>query len=304
MKPFRIMAWTFFAAALMAAVHSSAQADTATALVNGRETYVTTDNGETQRYGIGDIVYVVKDPKEKRDGFYRVTLDPSDNIGIGWIDKKSVKITSGFRNARKQGAQAISPDPKPAHDDSHLPIPEARSSNQASDVNDSPSTSSNEMTFLDQLILEESQQGGQELPSTSTRNFGKAAPTQNDQKAQENPFSNDLEFLFDDQEVSSTLQEAKKDLSSKAAVAASSTRTTFGVASFFDAGETDGQVKASSSYFEQSLAKGISGKQKVKNLPHVKDVSTFLRFSPCLDLTTRAFLSENSQPLLRHETSK
>src|SRR5437762_6139185 len=62
-------------------------------IISANNVEITTDSGEVleQRLGIGDQVYIVNKPKEKKSGWYRISKSESDTAGIGWVETKFVR---------------------------------------------------------------------------------------------------------------------------------------------------------------------------------------------------------------------
>ncbi|MCB0326578.1 MAG: hypothetical protein KDD52_03075 [Bdellovibrionales bacterium] len=269
-------------------------ASTSTALINGRETYITLDSGETQRYGTGEVIYVIDGSREKRSGiwYYRATLDPEDSVGIGWVMEGSVKVYSGLRAARKPNAEVLSPNRNQIQEDpaASAPIPEANS------LSDLPAVKAQEsdMTFLDQLIMEESQKDTPPLPSESPRNFG---PTASPSPRTENPFADDLEFLFQDEEFASTLQDTERELSAKASQS-SSGRNVFGISSFHNSGEKDPLVRGVSSYFSTQMSSRLPSGKTIEPVQHVEDIDQTSSIEKLLSTKQQGiFVGKLSAPL-------
>lgn len=199
-------------------VFSNAHADAqiVSGLINSDQTYVVNDSGESlQEYGIGQLVYVVVDSKEKKDkkhkDFYRVTFDPTNINGDGWVQKDKVKLMTAYRSV--DGKEPTEYE-RPA-----APIaPRGGTSVSGSSVASSgPSEAS---SFLEELVKKD--EGKAELKSITSG--GNPAPVQPAlKKGEKNPLENDLEFLFQEEgEFKKTFKETKaavKDsLSKKVAI--------------------------------------------------------------------------------------
>lgn len=54
---------------------------------------ITADDGSllSDRLGVGDMVYIVTKPKNKKKGWVRITRSPNDTVGIGWVEIKNVQ---------------------------------------------------------------------------------------------------------------------------------------------------------------------------------------------------------------------
>lgn len=178
-----------------------AEAQVASGLINSDQTYVVNDEGESlQEYGIGQLVYVILDSKEKskkQKDFYRVTFDPTNPKGDGWVQKDKVKLMTAYRSI--DGKEPTEYERKAA------PIaPRSGSSSMGGSVASSgPSEAS---SFLEELVKKD--EGKSEFKSiTSQPPPVAAAPLK---KGEKNPLENDLEFLFQEEgEFKKTFKETK-----------------------------------------------------------------------------------------------
>lgn len=182
-----------------------ADAQVMNGLINSDQTYVINDQGESvQEYGIGQLVYVVVDSKKedkKRKDFYRVTFDPTNLSGDGWVLKDKVKLMTAYRSI--DGKEPKEYERKAAP----LPSRSGSTSTGAVTATTGPSEAS---SFLEELIKKDEARAGQELkPVTAQPDPVKVAP----KKGEKNPFENDLEFLFQqDGQFKETFKEAKSEV--------------------------------------------------------------------------------------------
>lgn len=200
-----------FLSLLVCAGKAFADPQVASGLINSDQTYVVNDQGESlQEYGIGQLVYVVLDPKEKskkNKDFYRVTFDPTNMKGDGWVQKDKVKLMTAYRSV--DGKEPTEYE-RPA-----APIAPRNSGTTmgGSVASSGPSEAS---SFLEELVKKD--EGKSELKSITAG--GNAAPAQPAlKKGEKNPLENDLEFLFQEEgEFKKTFKETRaavKDSMSK-----------------------------------------------------------------------------------------
>lgn len=173
-------------------------------LVNSEHTYVINDQGESvQEYGIGQLVYIVVDSKESKDkkhkDFYRVTFDPTNIKGDGWIQRDKVKLMTTYRSI--DGKEPAEYERKAA------PVASRTTSTSASAATGgSGSGASDASSFLEELIKKDEQKP--ELKSLTQD--GAPQPEVAAKPAEKNPLENDLEFLFEqDGEFKKTMKETK-----------------------------------------------------------------------------------------------
>ena len=181
-----------------------ADAQVANGLVNSDQTYVINDEGESvQEYGVGQLVYVVVDSKKedkKRKDFYRVTFDPTNLKGDGWVLKDKVKLMTAYQSI--DGKEPKEYERKAAP----LPTSSGRSSSSTASVGSGGSEAS---SFLEELIKKDEQK--QEFQPVTAQPDPPPAPK--GKKGEKNPFENDLEFLFQqDGQFKETFKEAKADV--------------------------------------------------------------------------------------------
>ncbi len=184
----------------------------ANGLISSGQTYVMNDQGETiQEYGIGQVVYVVIDAKQdkKRKDFYRITFDPTNLKGDGWVLKDKVKLMTAYHSI----------DGKEPKEYEHKAEPLPTQSERSSGTSVASSGSSEASSFLEELIRRDEQKP--ELrPVTAEPPPAKTPPVKASGK---NPLENDLEFLFQEEgEFKNTFKEAKaevqKDMQKKFAI--------------------------------------------------------------------------------------
>jgi hypothetical protein len=185
-------------------VSAYAQDAVSTALVHTNQTYVLSTTGKNpdplQEYNVGDVVYVITGKKEK--GYVRVTFDPTNLEGNGWIQENKIRIVSGYRST-----DGKLPKEYQRKYTEEQPVVADRGLDQGDDL------LSGEMTFIEELvtqeqaslesefgIIDEDETGMQELPPLEGGVDG------------DNPFEEDLEFLFqDDAEFNETFETAKNE---------------------------------------------------------------------------------------------
>ncbi len=115
---------SIFLAASFSWIATPALADE-TALVPGLITAtnvdITADTGEVldQRLTTGDQVWIVRKPKQKRQGWVRISRSPTDEEGIGWVESKYVHAFERWEGAREEPASATV-----AHPPSSVPAAE------------------------------------------------------------------------------------------------------------------------------------------------------------------------------------
>ncbi|MCB1198221.1 MAG: hypothetical protein R3A45_00880 [Bdellovibrionota bacterium] len=171
---------------------AAAAARVVTALVHSAETYILDQNDRSiQEYGSGDTIYLVMDAKEKRAGFYRVTFDPTNLQGDGWVAEGKIRILSNYRSS----------DGKlPKNYEKKYVAQEKPLSKQSNE-----DLLSGEMTFIDELVSQE-----QDALETNIINDTAAAAPIKPAEGEVNPFEEDLEFLFiEDDDFKNTLETAK-----------------------------------------------------------------------------------------------
>jgi hypothetical protein len=175
-------------------------------LINSDQTYVINDQGESvQEYGIGQVVYVVIDAKKedkKRKDFYRVTFDPTNTKGDGWVLKDKVKLMTAYRSI--DGKEPAEYERKAA------PLPSQGGGMRGSSVASSGSATSEASTFLEELIKKDEQKPDlKPVTAQGPKADAVVAP----KKGEKNPLENDLEFLFQEEgEFKKTYKEAKTEV--------------------------------------------------------------------------------------------
>jgi len=168
-----------------------------TALVHSDETFVVGKSKKNvQQYGSGDMIYLILDVKKPPKGKYRVTLDPTNLKGFGWIDKSSVRILSNYHSS--DGKNPKEYQKKYVKQDSQLAT--------ASDAD----LFGGDNTFIDDLVTQE---------QTSLNNdFGDIPDSQTavvplDVAEESNEFEEDLDFLFtDDPEFNDVFMSEKNEV--------------------------------------------------------------------------------------------
>lgn len=172
-------------------------------LINSDQTYVINDQGESvQEYGVGQLVYVVIDEKKqdkKRKDFYRVTFDPTNLAGDGWVLRDKVKLMTAYRSI--DGKEPTEYERKAA------PLPTGRSSGSSTTVA-STSGASEASSFLEELIKKDEEKA-EFKPVKNEAPQVVEAP----KKAEKNHLENDLEFLFQEEgEFKNTFKEARAEI--------------------------------------------------------------------------------------------
>ncbi|MEZ4845534.1 MAG: hypothetical protein R2877_00735 [Bdellovibrionota bacterium] len=172
------------------------------ALVNSDQTYVINDQGESvQEYGVGQLVYVVIDEKKqdkKRKDFYRVTFDPTNLAGDGWVLRDKVKLMTAYRSI--DGKEPTEYERKAA------PLPSERRGSSA--VASSESSSTEASSFLEELIKKDEQKA--EYKPIKEQAPAKAVEVK---PAEKNHLENDLEFLFQEEGAfKNTFKEARAEV--------------------------------------------------------------------------------------------
>ena len=171
------------------------------ALVNSDQTYVINDQGESvQEYGVGQLVYVLVDEKKqdkKRKDFYRVTFDPTNLVGDGWVLRDKVKLMTAYRSI--DGKEPTEYERKAA------PLPSESRGTSSSSV--ASSGSSEASSFLEELIKKDEQKA-------DYRPVKDQAPSKVEVKpAEKNHLENDLEFLFQEEGAfKNTFKEARAEV--------------------------------------------------------------------------------------------
>lgn len=167
-----------------------------TALVHSDQTYIIDSKGQSlQEFSIGDTIYLVIDGSEKKKGFMRVTFDPTNMQGHGWVEEQKVRVLSQYRSADgklpKEYERKYEVAQKPVQQDF------------------SQDLLSGELTFIEELInkeqdtLSDSWSKPREAPVQSAKPL---AP------GEKNPFEEDLEFLFTEDAVfGQTFETAKNE---------------------------------------------------------------------------------------------
>jgi|GEM_PF-4304731 len=193
-----ILSWAL--ALFLCAESVWAQPRVVTALVHSDETYVVGKNKkDVQQYSVGDTIYLVLDGEKKQKNKYRVTFDPTNLKGDGWISQSSVRILSNYHSSdgklpkeynkkyKDQGPQIAAT----SGDDDFL---------------------SGEMTFIDELVTQEQSSIDQAFSDAAiTPDMSTSEPVESMDEAN-NPFDEDLEFLFnDDPEFNEAFTTAKNE---------------------------------------------------------------------------------------------
>ncbi len=175
-------------------------------LINSDNTYVINDAGESvQEYGIGQVVFLVIDSKKedkKRKDFYRVTFDPTNLKGDGWVLKDKVKLMTAYRSI--DGKEPTEYERKAA------PLPSQGGGMRGSSTVAVGSGTSEASTFLEELIKKDEQKSDFKPVTAQTP---KAEAVVVPKKGEKNPLENDLEFLFQEEgEFKNTYKEAKSEV--------------------------------------------------------------------------------------------
>lgn len=168
-----------------------AQEHVSQGLINSDQTYIVNDDGESiQEFGVGQLVYVVLDSKDSKDSkkkdFYRITFDPTNTKGDGWVLKDKVKLMTSYHSVDGKEPTEYENKPEPLI-----------ASKKTTTTGDSFKGDSNTeaSTFLEELIKKDEQKP--ELnPVTSQAKVKEVVP----KKDENNALQNDLEFLFTQQE--------------------------------------------------------------------------------------------------------
>ncbi len=73
--------------------------DVVPGVITANNVDVTADDGSllSDRLGVGDMVHIVTNPKNKKKGWVRITRSPNDTVGIGWVEGKNVQRFSEYR---------------------------------------------------------------------------------------------------------------------------------------------------------------------------------------------------------------
>lgn len=172
----------FFISILFLSSSVFAEQQVVQGLISSDQTYVVNDEGESvQENKIGDMVYVVTDTKQdkKRKDFYRVTFDPTNLKGDGWILKDKVKLMTGYRSV--DGKEPTEYENKPQDI-----VVNKKTTTQGLGVAGPASTEAS--TFLEELVKKD--EAKPELKPVAEQ--PKTVVT----KEENNALQNDLEFLF------------------------------------------------------------------------------------------------------------
>ena len=192
---------SFFITALLFATVAIAQEEVIQALVSSDQTYVVNDQGESvQEYGIGQLVYIVMDPKaskdKKRKDFYRVTFDPTNMKGDGWVQKDKVKLMTSYHSIDGKEPKEYENKPEPVI---------TKKSGDGSNVASGGAPSS-ESTFLEELVKKDQEKPELKPVTDQPKGATAAAP----KKEEKNALQNNLEFLFQqDGEFKKTYDQTK-----------------------------------------------------------------------------------------------
>lgn len=230
--------------ALLWAGSAFAVEEVSQALVSSNETYVVNDKGESvQEMGVGQIVYVVIDPKAKNKkykDFYRVTFDPTNLKGDGWIQRDKVKLMSAYHSV----------DGKDPKEYERKAEPEVAVKSKKSNPTQDPSASG-AGSFLEELIKRDEAAGNVE---TQPQQVAAAEPA----AKEDNPLQNDLEFLFmaEEGEFNETFKETKAALKE-------SMQKKVGVSAFV--ASSDAFATSIMDKFSAKIKKGL----KIEDLPKV-----------------------------------
>ncbi|MCB0272827.1 MAG: hypothetical protein KDD46_07420 [Bdellovibrionales bacterium] len=165
-----------------------------TALVHSDQTYVLDQGGQSlQEYGVGDTIYLLMDISKKKKGFYRVTFDPTNLEGDGWVSETKVRVLSNYKST--DGKLPKEYDKKYVEKEPPL---------QTQSEED---LLSGEITFIEELVSKE-----QEVLNNEVAKPKQAQPSTVVSTNGKNPFEEDLEFLFtEDNEFKETFQSAKNE---------------------------------------------------------------------------------------------
>jgi hypothetical protein len=193
---------SFFFVMLFAGL-ASAEPVVTNGLVNSDQTYVINDQGESvQEYGIGQLVYVVIDSKKedkKRKDFYRVTFDPTNLAGDGWVLRDKVKLMTAYRSI--DGKEPTEYERKAA------PLP-TRGSSSSTSTSVASSGSSEASSFLEELIKKDEQKSDYRPVKDQPVKAAEAV-----KPAEKNHLENDLEFLFQEEGAfKNTFKEARAEV--------------------------------------------------------------------------------------------
>ncbi|MCI5072150.1 hypothetical protein MRY82_04300 [bacterium] len=72
------------------------------ALISAREVDVTGDDNSLlpDRLGLQDVVYVITNPRGgNRKGWVKISRNPSDTEGFGWVERKNIRILTNYTQA-------------------------------------------------------------------------------------------------------------------------------------------------------------------------------------------------------------
>ena len=85
----------------------------AKALITAREVDVTGDDNSLlpDRLTLQDVVYVITNPSSgNRPGWVKISRDPSDSEGFGWVETKNIRTVSGYIQAGSPAPQSNEED--------------------------------------------------------------------------------------------------------------------------------------------------------------------------------------------------
>jgi hypothetical protein len=182
-------------------------AQIAQGIVNSDQTYVVNDQGESiQEYGVGQPVYIVVNEKDKKNkkskDFFRVTFDPTNEQGDGWVLKEKVKLMTAYRSI--DGKEPKEYDNKGV---ANVPTKKGTVASSAGVA----SSGASELSFLEELVKRDEQKQDFK-PVTETPDPVPAVAAKG-KKGQKNALENDLEFLFQQEgEFKETFNETKTTL--------------------------------------------------------------------------------------------
>jgi hypothetical protein len=238
-------------------------------LVNSDQTYVINDEGESvQEYGIGQVVYVVIDSKKeekKRKDFYRVTFDPTNTKGDGWVLKDKVKLMTAYNSIDGK-------EPK-EYERKAAPIP-SQGGMRGSNTTAASSGSSEASTFLEELIKKDEEKSDFKPVAAQEPKVEAVTP----KKSEKNPLENDLEFLFQEEgEFKNTYKEARTEV-------AQSMQKKFAISKF--ASGTDSFANTVFDQFSSKLEKvSKQNPPKVDYVANLEDATVVsgLNIAPDLD---------------------
>lgn len=218
-----------------------------TALVHSDQTYILDQSGTSiQEYNVGDTIYLVMDGENTKKGFHRVTFDPTNLQGDGWVADNKVRVLSNYRSA----------DGKLPSEYDQKYVEKERSPSTQSDED----LLSGEATFIDELVSLEQSNLGNEFSE-----FDDSETASEPIAPEDNPFEEDLEFLFqEDEEFNETFESARNEMIQEQI-------SVVGISNFSQSGDRFAQTTRAA--FEEALKKRID-LSTVVSVDHAKSIET------------------------------